>query len=326
MHQTSPWFAAAWLIVSLGAALNPLSTQAQTPTQRPDPRLKNVIYDPQTVVAVPVKRGVVTLVVLDTDETILEVAAGLGSDCNKPEASWCVAAQPGGRTLFVKPKSQATGSNNLAVVSNLRTHALRFDLLPDGDTRSPVYRLNIQAPAPRSAPSNPGMAALAQLNLLSLSALPSLPPLPTPPTPEELLAQRLDTAPQVLNSQYSLAEGPGSADILPSLVFDDGRFTYLRFANNREVPAVFHVQGDGSETLVNARMQNDLLVVDRVSQHLVLRAGSAVVGLWNEAFDLDGVPPSEGTTVAGVRRVLKPEPELAGPAANVPIPSGAHHD
>jgi type IV secretion system protein VirB9 len=323
MHQTSPWFAAAWLIVSLGAALNPLSTQAQTPAQRPDPRLKNVIYDPQAVVAVPVKRGIVTLVVLDADETILEVATGLGSDCNKPEASWCVAAQPGGRTLFVKPKSQATGSNNLAVVSNLRTHALRFDLLPDGDTRAPVYRLNIQAPAPRSAPSNPGMAATAQLNLQSL---PPLPPLPAPPTAEELLAQRLDTAPHVLNSQYSLAEGPGSADILPSLVFDDGRFTYLRFANNREVPAIFHVLGDGSETLVNARMQDDLLVVDRVSRHLVLRAGSAVVGLWNEAFNLDGVPPSEGTTVAGVRRVLKPDPELAGAASNRPNPSGAHHD
>ena len=320
MHQTSPWFAAAWLIASLSAALNPLSTLAQTPTQRPDPRLKNVVYDPQAVVAVPVKRGIVTLVVLDADETILEVATGLGSDCNKPEASWCVAAQPGGRTLFVKPKSQATGSNNLAVVSNLRTHALRFDLLPDGDTRSPVYRLNIQAPAPRSAPSNPGMAALAQLNLQSL---PPLPPLPTPPTPEELLAERLDTAPQVLNSQYSLAEGPGSADILPSLVFDDGRFTYLRFANNREVPAIFHVQGDGSETLVNARMQDDLLVVDRVSRHLVLRAGSAVVGLWNDAFDLDGVPPSEGTTVAGVRRVLKPEPRTRRPCRQCANPVGS---
>ena len=38
----------------------------------------------------------------------------------------------------------------------------------------------------------------------------------------------------------------GSEDIVPSLIFDDGRFTYLRFANNREVPAVFHVLGDGS--------------------------------------------------------------------------------
>ena len=95
---------------------------------------------------------------------------------------------------------------------------------------------------------------------------------------------------------------------MPTLVFDDGRFTYLRFPNNREVPAVFHVLGDGSETLVNARMEGDLLVVDRVSRRLMLRAGSAVVGVWNDAFDLDGVPPSNGTTVSGVDRQIKSTP------------------
>ena len=68
---------------------------------------------------------------------------------------------------------------------------------------------------------------------------------------------------------------------------------------------MFHVLGDGSETLVNARMEDDLLVVDRVSRKLMLRAGSAVVGLWNEAFDLDGRPPGDGTTVPGVQRVLR---------------------
>ena len=114
MHQTSPWFAAAWLIVSLGAALNPLSTQAQTPTQRPDPRLKNVVYDPQAVVAVPVKRGIVTLVVLDADETILEVATGLrASDCNATARTasfgFVVAAQPGGRPCSINTQEPGHG-------------------------------------------------------------------------------------------------------------------------------------------------------------------------------------------------------------------------
>jgi type IV secretion system protein VirB9 len=111
-----------------------------------------------------------------------------------------------------------------------------------------------------------------------------------------------------LNTQYAVAEGEHSQDIVPTLVFDDGRFTYLKFPGNREVPAVFHVLGDGSETLVNARMEDDLLVVDRVSRRLMLRAGSAVVGVWNEAFDLDGRPPTAGTTVPGVQRVLRASP------------------
>ena len=119
-----------------------------------------------------------------------------------------------------------------------------------------------------------------------------------------------------MNTNYSIAEGAGSADIVPALVFDDGRFTYFRFPGNREVPAVFHVLGDGSETLVNARMEDDLLVVDRVSRRLMLRAGSAVVGVWNEAFDLDGVPPGDGTTVPGVQRIVKADPVPARPPAS----------
>ncbi|MEO7007954.1 MAG: TrbG/VirB9 family P-type conjugative transfer protein, partial [Caldimonas sp.] len=113
-------------------------------------------------------------------------------------------------------------------------------------------------------------------------------------------------------------EGKASGDIVPSLVFDDGRFTYLRFSGNREVPAVFNVLADGSETLVNTRMEGDLLVVDRVSRQLMLRSGAAVVGLWNEAFDPEGVPPQDGTTVPGVRRELKADaaaPLIAQPNA-----------
>jgi type IV secretion system protein VirB9 len=132
-----------------------------------------------------------------------------------------------------------------------------------------------------------------------------LPAEPRPPLPQELLARRLDAPPAVANSAYAIAVGDASDDIVPTLVFDDGRFTYLRFPGNREVPAVFHVLGDGSEAVVNARMQGDLLVVDRVSRRLMLRAGQAVVGVWNEAFDLDGRPPVDGTTVPGVQRRLR---------------------
>ena len=266
--------------------------------QAADPRLREVLYDPKAVVTVPVKRGVVTLVVLDADESITDVAAGLGGDCSKAEAAWCVAAQPGGRNLFVKAKSGASAPNNLAVVTDRRTHSFRFVVLADSDPKPPVYRLTVKAPAVRSA----SPFRLAFRDVGPLIALPAVPP---PPSPQEVIAERLQAKAQVRNSNYSIAEGTGSEDIVPALVFDDGRFTYFRFPGNREVPAVFHVLGDGSETLVNARMEDDLLVVDRVSRRLMLRAGSAVVGLWNEAFDLDGKPPGDGTTVPGVQRVLK---------------------
>ena len=270
---------------------------AQTPAKPTDPRLRDVVYDPLAVVTVPVKRGMVTLVVFDPDEVITEVAVGQGGDCSKAEAVWCVAAQPGGRTLFVKAKSGADAPNNLVVVTDRRTHALRFVVLPDNDRQHPVYRLSVKAPA-QPKPST-GLSAK------DLAALAALPPLPSQPAPQQLVAERLQAKPTVMNTQYSLAEGDGSQDIVPTLVYDDGRFTYLRFPGNRGVPAVFHVLGDGSETLVNARMEDDQLVVDRVSRHLMLRAGSAVIGIWNEAFDLEGSPAEGATTVRGVQRMLK---------------------
>ena len=288
-------------VASLGVLVAGLAMPASAAEpQASDPRLREVQYDPRAVVTVPVKRGVVTLVVLDADESITEVAAGLGGDCAKPEAAWCVAAQPGGRNLFVKAKSTAGAPNNLAVVTDRRTHSFRFVVLADNDPKAPVYRLVVKAPVVQAAAS----ARPPLRDMGPLIAPPAVPPLPSP---QEVIAERLQAKPQVMNSHYSIAEGKGSEDIVPTLVFDDGRFTYIRFPGNREVPAVFHVLGDGSETLVNARMEEDLLVVDRVSRRLMLRSGSAVVGVWNEAFDLDGVPPDGGTTVPGVQRVLKAE-------------------
>jgi type IV secretion system protein VirB9 len=296
-----------------------------------DPRLREVIYDAQAVVTVPVQRGVVTLVVLDADESITDVAAGLGGDCSKADAAWCIAAQPGGRYVFVKPKSGAVAPNNLAVVTDKRTHSFRFEVLGDhvvqGNAKAPVYRLVVKAPAIRVAASRLAATrghdvggAQVVLPLMPLSALPDS---SLPPSPQDIVSERLQAKPQVLNAHYAIAEGSGAADIVPSLVFDDGRFTYFRFAGNGQLPAVFEVLGDQSETLVNARMEDELLVVDRVSRRLMLRAGAAVVGVWNEAFDIEGLPASSGTTVPGVHRALKSE---VVNARRTPTSAEVHHE
>ena len=272
-----------------------------------DPRLREVFYDHQSVVTVFVKRGVVTDIVLDANEAITDVASGLGSDCAKPDSSWCVAAQPGGRHLFVKPKSTAGAPNNIAVVTDRRTHSFRFVVLAGRDARQPVYRLLVKLAIPALPPISSQTTPITTLVAE-----------PVPLSAAELIKERLTAEPQLVNSSYSIAEGKNSEDIVPTLVFDDGRFTYLKFPNNREVPAIFHVLPDGSETVVNARMEGDLLVADRVSRRLTLRAGTAVVGVWNDAFDVDGVPPAYGTTVSGVDRVLR------SPPAALPTGHGGH--
>lgn len=310
------------LVISILIAL-PCATAA-TNAPAVDLRVRELDYSPSAVVTLPVKRGVVALVVLDDDETITELAAGLGGDCTKVDSAWCITAQPGSRHFFVKAKSHASAANNVVVVTDRRPHAFRFVVLPDDDARQPVHRVVVKAPAPPPAhlgkamvpktatsspaptPAQPGLPEQLLPLIMGLAALPNPPAGPSAP---QRVADRLQHKPQALNTQYSLAEGAGAQDIVPTLVFDDGRFTYLRFAGRSELPAVFHVLPDGTETLVNARMEDELLVVDRISRRLMLRAGSAAVGIWNEAFDIEGdtTAPAPGinTTVPGVDRVLK---------------------
>lgn len=69
----------------------------------------------------------------------------------------------------------------------------------------------------------------------------------------------------------------------PLKVFDDGEFTYFQFPNkNAELPAMFLVDEDGSESLVNYRIQGKYVVLERVAPRLTLRNGTHVVCIFNE--------------------------------------------
>jgi type IV secretion system protein VirB9 len=280
-----------FILAVLGAA--GLTAQADEPVAAAalDPRLRDVLYDGRSIIPINVRRGVVTEIDLEPTESIVFAATGYGSDCEgkESEASWCIAAIPGQHVVFVKPRSNAVGENNLQVVTkNGHNYSFVFALLASSDRREPVHRLAVHLPKPP-----PPMATATPTTLLPQIA---------PPTAAQLVADRLSASPRVVNSTYSVAVGKGSDDIVPNLVFDDGRFTYLRFPGNREIPAVFQRASDGLESMVNTEMEGDLLRVDRVARQFYLRMGNQAVRIWNDAFDINGRPPTGGTTVEGVER------------------------
>jgi type IV secretion system protein VirB9 len=271
------------------------------------------------VIDLPVQPGQLTHLVLPAGETFsLPPATGQGARCDDETHLWCIAAQ--GRDLFIKAKPGAT-TNNLIVVTERNRYA--FDLR--AVTRGALMRLTLIAPpappivpAPFDAASNGGVRD-AQAPRNGDGGEPQMVRVATPPPdPQKLLAERMNMFPVPRNTQYSMAVGKSSEDITPSLVFDDGRFTYLRFAGNRPLPAIFQNGPDGGEETVNVRMgEDDLLVTDRVARRLVLRLGQAVVVVVNDAFDIEGAPPQDGTTVPGVSRTLTqvPKPPVRLPAA-----------
>ena len=79
------------------------------------------------------------------------------------------------------------------------------------------------------------------------------------------------------NYQYT-----GEKSIAPSKVCDNGQFTYFQFSNkNSEIPAIFNVDADGFESLVNYRVSADYVIVERVGAQFTLRNGSEIVCVYN---------------------------------------------
>lgn len=88
--------------------------------------------------------------------------------------------------------------------------------------------------------------------------------------------------PEKLNFKYVIS-GEGS-NIEPLQVFDDGEFTYFKFRDiNAELPAVFLVDREGYESLVNYRISKKYVVVEQVAEKFTLRHGPDIICIYNEA-------------------------------------------
>ena len=250
-----------------------------------DPRIRSIVYSPTAVITIPVARGVATQIVLPEGETIVDSPAmGKGADCRQAEHQWCVENSL--EDISVKPKLGAT-SNSMGLKTTRHRYSFVFKVLPPGQEAEAALRVTIVLP---EVPSR-------HLDVVDLG--------PPPLSVHELIANRMRAEPKVRNKSYSVAVGKDSEDIVPVMVFDDGTQTYFSFPNNRPIPTVFQTSPDQSEEMVNVRMQGDMLVADRVARRFVLRLGGSVIAIINEAFDLDGVPPVDGTTVPGVARVVR---------------------
>ena len=210
-----------------------------------DPRLRVVLYDPLQVVALRGVLGYQTMIEFDPAERIENVAIG-------DSLGWQVIPNRKANLLFLKPMAR-TPITNLTVVTNMRryTFVLSATRNPRGaGDRGVIYDLRFEYPAP----------------VVPIVTLPQ----PPPPKP-----------PQDVNHDYSYE---GSAQNLPLRVFDDGRSTYFRFADDASYPAIFAVEADKGEAVVNFRTEGGYLVVDRLARAFVLRRGKVETRIFNDSF------------------------------------------
>jgi type IV secretion system protein VirB9 len=240
-----------------------------------DSRVRQVVYRQDQVVRIVAQRGFATHIALDPAEHILVVAPG-------DRDGWQVVAYRGDHDVYLKPQL-AAHDTNLEIRTDRHSYSFDLIVLPlkaRFGNDDEMYRITFVYPDAQAAQTKAADDAA-------------------------LVRERLARSPVVHNSAYSMQVMPHSADIAPSAAWDDGRFTYIRIPDNRRIPAIFRVADNDSESVVDRHMEEDVIVVHEVARRFVLRLGDEVVGLWNDAFDVDGVPPANGTTVNGVKRVLR---------------------
>jgi type IV secretion system protein VirB9 len=99
------------------------------------------------------------------------------------------------------------------------------------------------------------------------------------PTPPENSAALTDMG--RLNFEYAFS---GDVQSIPvKRVFDDGQFTFFQFADEADIPAVYVVNHDGSESVVNTRREGMYMVVERTGARFTLRHGATYVCIKNNA-------------------------------------------
>lgn len=87
--------------------------------------------------------------------------------------------------------------------------------------------------------------------------------------------------PSKTNLDYSTSGE--SAAIQLRRVFDDGQFTYFQFAKNSEIPMIYAVGADGTESVINVRREDGYLVAERTAGRFTLRNGAAFLCVQNNA-------------------------------------------
>ena len=172
--------------------------------------------------------------------------------------------------LFLKPKAAKVGTN-LTILTTRRSYQLDY-----------------------SATAEPPDASEPVTYVLRFTY---------PPTPKEggeaseraLVAE--SHRPKNIDYWYC-----GDPSLQPAAASDDGVHTRLTFAAKAEQPAIFILNEDGSESLLNFSMDEGEVIVHRVARRLILRRGALAGCVVNKSFTGSGERLKSHTVSEDVER------------------------
>jgi len=211
---------------------------------RTDSRVRDVVYNRDNVTAIDASYGTSTMIELQPDEKIETLALG-------DSIAWKVEPNRKGDIIFVKPVDK-NAISNLNVVTDKRI----YSFLLRSNTRPPagqIYAVRFRFPDDEASAKllDEAKQRAANPNLKDLNIANA-------------------------NSDYGYK---GSSANKPVAVFDDGTKTWFRFEG--ETPAIYIVDADRNESLVNFRTEGPYVIVDKVSPQWTLRNGQESTCIFN---------------------------------------------
>ena len=229
------------------------ASAAERPQPGPsDPRIRVVRYDPNEVIELEGTLGYAMSIEFGENEKIENVAVG-------DSQGWQVTPNRRANLLFVKPMRR-DASTNMAVFTNLRHYMFDLVVGPEQSARERGIIFGVRFEYPE-----PAMASLSAQQALAKPAMPS-----------------------DVNHAYSYQ---GSSKNVPTRVFDDGHSTYFAFAPDAAYPAIYVLEDDKQEAVVNVTTRDGYLVVDRVAHVFVLRRGEEITEIINDGYRETGPGP-----------------------------------
>ena len=245
-----------------------------------DPRVREVDYRDGQVVSLTGYVGYHIDLELAPGETFVALASG-------DSAGVDVAAE--GAHVLVKPKA-ARVATNLTLISSRRVYHFEYRAYEaEPPTSSAIFALRF-----RYADLPSGVTPAATSQTFQSSA-------PIAGAAEAVSDEPASPA-RPINADYWYC---GSPWLQPSAASDDGAQTRLTFSSRGEWPAIFVLNADGSESLVNFHAEGTTAVVHRVAGKFVLRRGQLVGCVENRGYAGSGawlangaLDPSESREVA----------------------------
>ncbi|ADU91097.1 P-type conjugative transfer protein VirB9 [Taylorella equigenitalis] len=237
-----------------------------------DGRIQTAFYTPTQVYNIKASIGRAVLIQFEEDEYLDEEMGLLGMG---DATAWNVAVKA--NNVLFKPLSE-NPDTNLIVNTNKRTYAFELSVLPKGKQMD-TYVLRFTYPKKQMISRDEELRDQVSKEFANKS----------------VNVKRM-------NQNYW---GYGDDELAPTALYDDGRFTYFEFDNNKDLPNIYKIMPDGTEMLLNFTVKGNTLIVHQLNKEFYLRLGTKVLGIVNKGFDVNGRFNYHGTGNETDVRVLR---------------------